>query len=434
MTSISRLHGAEQGRALSQRFAVRQVGEQAVLSSRAIATSFSSFTTEMAAGAGWDAERLLHNPVLNSRLDNLHRDGAYLESACPHCGGEDRFFAGPKYDHRIWSCRQCGSSHTTAGLLGLSPTIDPFPVVRAWQDDGPAPEHLEAIRAIYGSLYTFAQDQPTKHPHAQEYLAERGIPLWFALQMGLGYIDRRLYCDWFANVLTPSQPRHIADAGLPVGSGSRFSGHAAMFADGYQGKILFSYFDDHGNVVDLRTRSISPKDTVGGKSVRYTSPKGKQPERGVNVPFGVDTLGDHQRIILTEGEFKRLVPTAAGLTWPVLSLPGANDPVQEYLPYFRRRFIVLAFDNDDKRDAKGLTAGESATVRIGRLLRAHDIEVAVLDPSRLRDQKGIDDFVLAYGIKEFSSLVAPGQTLTLSEYEAKLIERGLRRIQELHCT
>lgn len=111
-----------------------------------------------------ELESLLHNPVLNSKLDNLHRSGRYLEAACPHCGGEDRFFSGPKYNYQIWSCRQCRRSYSTAQLLGRSSstvlyptrrqsrhsaTVDPYPTVRPWQEEGPSPERVHALRTIY---------------------------------------------------------------------------------------------------------------------------------------------------------------------------------------------------------------------------------------------------------------------------------------------
>ena len=199
-----------------------------------------------------------------------------------------------------------------------------------------------------------------------------------------------------------------------------------MFAGGLRGKVVFPYYDADGNVVDLRTRSISARDTVGGKPIRYTSPQGPSEARGALVPYGLDALGDAHRVVLTEGEFKALTPRAHGLEMPILALRGINDSALNDLSVLRGRLVVLAFDNDpdENRAANGLTAGEAATVRIGRLLRAHGIAIGIVAPAQLGDRKGIDDFVLAYGVEAFAELVRPGATMTLSECEAELVGRG----------
>ena len=373
-------------------------------------------------------EDLLHR--LAYKLGNLHRQGRELKAACPKCGeGEDRFFCGPKYEYRSWHCRQCGYTVPTASLLGQWLVVDHRPTVKAWQ----APKVAERpatqlIRDLYDSLTAFSQENLSQKPAAMAYLNERGLDKSTIEKTGLGFLSAQIYREWY-NGLTSKQRSVIPQAGLPEVHGTDpFRGFASMFAAGGQGKIVFPYYDQEGNVVDLRTRSISPKDTSKGTLVRYTSPKQSLEERGAAVPYGLDTLrSTDNRIVVTEGEFKRLSLMAAGIFWPVLSLRGTSDPIHEYLDHLYGRQVVLAFDNDpdEKRNEKsGLTPGEMATVRIGRLLRSHGISVSVLDPATLIDQKGVDDFVKAHGAEEMNRLLSPKHTMTMSEFEAHIIRRS----------
>ena len=356
-------------------------------------------------------------------LDNVQIRGKSLSSSCPQCGGDDRFFCGPKIDYNVWHCRQCGHSISTSALLGIAFVVEPRPAVKPWTDTSLNQDTLDAVRRLYGSLADFAVYNLSRSDHAQRYLLDRGLDRDFSRLAGLGYLDGPSYREWFSHL--PQTQLDVVDvAGLPDGSRSRLYGHASMFAAGHKGKIVFPYFDDDGLVVDIRTRSISPKDTVGGDQVRYTSPKGSQQNRGGLVPFGLQLDTGTQRVVLTEGEFKSLVPLAAGLPWPVLALRGTSDRVQDMLDAFRGRLVVLAFDNDTKTDQDGLTAGQRATVKTGRLLRSQGIDVVVLNPAQMGDQKGLDDFVLAYGVDALVDLVKPGRTLTLPEYEGLLSQGG----------
>lgn len=134
---------------------------------------------------------------------------------------------------------------------------------------------VDAIRVLYGHLATFAQSALWNTPHAYKYLQSvRRLPV-AAIERLLGWADpdAGLYRQWYAGI--DAGQRAAAEwAGLPAAHHNRLTGHGAMFAGGHQGKIVFPYLDDAGAVVDLRTRSISPKDTAGGKPVRYTSPRG----------------------------------------------------------------------------------------------------------------------------------------------------------------
>jgi DNA primase len=383
-------------------------------------------------GTAYDLDFLLHNATLNKQIENLHREGHYLRGACPKCKqGQNRFYTGPKNNYTVFHCQQCGHYEFTTNLLGLGWGVTLAPAVKEYKpSQAPVIGKVLAIRDIYRLFADFAQAQLSSSPDAIEFLAQRGLD-WnadhkmvaFIQNAGLGFINARLYRQWFSG-LTLAQKFVATDwAGLPDGDKPRFAGHAAMFAGGYQGKIVFPYLNQSGEVVDIRTRSISPKDTIGGKQVRYTSPMGGSADRGIDIPGGVNTIGYARRIVLTEGEFKRLVPMAHG-SLPIINLRGTSDWTPDYLQYFRNRVAILAFDNDDKQQGNGLTAGQAATVKHGRLLEANSIAVMVLNPAKLYDTKGIDDYVLKYGGDAFNRLLQPSELITLSEFEAELVRSG----------
>ena len=380
--------------------------------------------------AQFTLDQLLHSTALARQIEHLHRSGHYARGACPKCGGHDRFYAGPKDNYTVFRCQQCDHYELTAKLLGLGWTATVAPAVKEYKPSAkPSVAQVLSIRDIYRSFTDFAQAQLSQSDDAIEFLAKRGLDwnadhkmMAFIQNAGSGFINAKLYRLWFGSLTDMQNRIAVQWAGLPDGDKPRFSGHAAMFAGGYQGKLVFPYFNQSGEVVDVRTRSISSKDTIDGKQVRYTSPMRSAIDRGIDVPGGVDTIGHAPRILLTEGEFKRLVPMALG-SLPVISLRGTSDWMPDYLQYFRNRVVILAFDNDDKKQANGLTAGQAATIKHGRMLEANGIAVMVLDPAKLYDTKGIDDHVFKYGIDAFNRLTQPAELITLAEFEAQL-ERG----------
>lgn len=353
-------------------------------------------------------------------MAGVAKQGHYIVAPCPKCGGSDRFICGPKVNYAVFACRQCEHTLAVNAILGIAWQSDNMPAVKPWTAPTVDAGRLDAIRAIYGALTTFAQAQLQITPHAIEYLNGRGMtPVQLSLNnVGLGYIDAKCYRQWW-QTLDAGQRAAAQWAGLPDGERSRFSGHAAMFAGGHMGKILFAYYNASGQVVDLRTRSISPNDTINGKQVRYASPTGSQADRGADAPYAVH-LAQGPQVVLTEGEFKALAANLlAGV--PALALRGTSDWNDAYLNHLRGKLVILAFDNDR---GDGLPPGQVATVKMGRLLVAHDIDVMVLDPAYLGDCKGIDDYIAAHGGAAFAELVKPRNLCPLSIYEYQLRKAG----------
>lgn len=377
--------------------------------------------------SGHDLHQLVANPALIRQLPGLHREGLYLASGCPHCKeGERRFYCGPKFGYNYWKCRACGFSISTNALLGQAWAVAANPAVKPYAASTVTvpSDQVAAYRAEYTALAAFSAAQLPMYAHALAYLASGGISAPMAATAGLGYLDWPLYRKWFAS-RTEEQQRNALAAGLPDGARVRAGGFDAMFAAGHRGKIVFPYHDLAFTVVDIRTRSIGANDTSNNRPVRYTSPRGDNTRRGVNIPYGLPTLADARRIALTEGEKKSIVAGAGAV--PVVALRGTSDMQTDYLEYFRHLILILAFDNDTKRQADGLTAGQSATIKHGRYLRAHGIAVMVLDPVRLGTAKGVDDYVNQFGIDAFNELTQPANLLTLQEFEAQFSDEQRAR-------
>ena len=366
--------------------------------------------------------------AVSKKLLNVHREGRNrLRATCPNCkAGDERgrsFYTSAKVNYQFWHCHTCDHKAPTSSILGLVFAVEARPVVADFVDGSVPTATLDGIRWAYRSLADFAHEQLLNTPHALQYLHDRGATDEAVSLYQLGFVNKQLYQQWCES-LPYSRRFDLPGAGLPdVAEKTRFSGHAAMFAGGHKGKIVFPYADELGNIQDIRTRSISSADTINGKPVRYTSPKGGQEKRGVEIPYGAVSLGDAARVLITEGEFKSIIPAAHGVG-AVLALRGTSDRLESYLPILRGKHTILAFDNDDKHNKIGLTAGESATITHARLLIANGISVTIVRPSDYGDFKGIDDLVHGAGPDALEALIAPGQTITLSEYEADLSQRG----------
>lgn len=340
--------------------------------------------------------------ALQTKLEGLHKEGSRLRAHCPNCDKDATksarsFYTGPTVDFASWHCHACDYTAPTAFLLGTWSSSQQSSL-KQFTENGPTDIEIESIRSIYADLTTFAQKNIGDR--AISYLYDRGLDDATIQNERLGYIDTRLYQAWVAD----QSPKILELAGLPKNT----RGFGRMFAAGRQGKIVFPYIDEHGQIQDVRTRSISDADqTADGKRVRYIGPKRSPQDRGVAIPYGANQSTSN-RILLTEGEFKRLVPMANGIDY-VLSLRGANDALDLFLPYMRNKLVVLAFDNDD--------AGFAATIRNGRLLRAHGISVMALDPIAYGHYKAIDDMLNGDGPGALTD--AMGYLLTLNEFEKK---------------
>lgn len=363
--------------------------------------------------------------ALNDHLPDLHKLGKELHAACPSCGHNrpadargksDRFFSTDRTNYQFWTCRQCSFTTTTGALLGLAPgyTNTHRPIVKNWDQQDHDAEMLRSARLAYKDLAEFS------HRHldrAMPYLFGRGITEEVAGAEYLGYIDRRLYLEWYRG-LTEELRAGAEFGGLPeVKPCGTEIGAGWAFVSGYSGKVVYPYMDG-GQVQDIRTRSISDKDTMNNKPVSYLSLRGNIAERGALLPYMPS--GDHSTIILSEGEFKRLVPLSQGCKHQVYSLRGASDPVGEMVQYFYGKTVILAFDNDE--------AGRLATVKQGRILRNKGIGVQVLDPAQLAPHKAIDNFVLAEGVEVFNNLLTPANLVTLPEFEATIDPELLKKM------
>jgi len=217
--------------------------------------------------AQFTLDQLLHSTALARQIEHLHRSGHYARGACPKCGGHDRFYAGPKDNYTVFRCQQCDHYELTAKLLGLGWTATVAPAVKEYKPSAkPSVAQVLSIRDIYRSFTDFAQAQLSQSDDAIEFLAKRGLDwnadhkmMAFIQNAGSGFINAKLYRLWFGS-LTDTYKRIATEwAGLPDGDKPRFSGHAAMFAGGYQGKLVFPISINREKWLTFAPALLAPK-------------------------------------------------------------------------------------------------------------------------------------------------------------------------------
>jgi len=301
---------------------------------------------------------------LRSTIPGVHKTGTKsLGAPCPKCSaekrGSDRFWSSSRTNYNYWQCRGCGHK-TWIGQIQGSKVIQ-NPTVKAWGIQPHDETKIDWVRSTYASLAEFAQIHLDR---AMPYLSERGVTEEVARGQGLGYINGAGYLEWYRG-LTPELKAGAKFGGLPEPKecGTKLGAGWAMVS-GYKGNVVYPYRDEAGNVCEIRTRSISDRDTANGKPVRYMGPRGGYEDRNAHLP---------------------------------------------YMPQTDSNTVI---DNDE--------AGRLATVKQGRILRAKGIGVLVLNPNEFGPHKAIDDFILAEGIDILNNLLTPAHLLTLPEYEKTL--------------
>jgi hypothetical protein len=354
---------------------------------------------------------------------------------CPVCGGNDRFYlierprnGGDPY----WRCRHC--NHTR-------PDGDD-PVVREAQRRERTPLTEEQTRQAW-EAYTAAAEWYVNHlwsgaPDANaalEYLRGRGLSDTTIRRARLGFHpdtpDKGVGLALFN-----SNPA-LAE-GLQLGGLS--SEHHVTFR-GLRGALTFPYFDSTGVCRMIRMRKLQQQE--GGP--KYLSPAGPMYAGGTPSLYLLDQLGDARRVLLTEGEFKALVPLHHGIA--AVAQPGIGFLPTAFIHQLEGKEVIICYDTEARSDPFYLSPGERFTLRsvqkltvIGaqeqleklqaiakkangdssqmyaqieqlkhdiELLQALQISVKVLRLPRKPDQHkvDIDEFIQQHGIEQFQKLM-----------------------------
>ena len=221
--------------------------------------------------------------------------------------------------------------------------------------------------------------------------------------------------------LLPHHVKHLAESGITtdvaIDNGIYSETNAVKIAVALGWKnasklgpcLMFPVRRLDGSVAYTRLRPDRPR-LRKDKPVKYESPKGVQQQP--YFPHGIDDVVDdvNAEIIFTEGEKKSVCATAYG--FPCIGLSGVHGwkkkdhhalgPVLSQINWAGRQ-VRIAFDSDvvdnpqlqsaESQLAETL-ANQGAIVRIVRTPSAED-----------GSKQGVDDFIVANGIKAFRELI-----------------------------
>jgi Zn ribbon nucleic-acid-binding protein len=240
-------------------------------------------------------------------IENLphHRIKSAKEwsSACPSCGGEDRFLFWP--NERNYWCRQCE----------LSGFIDQEAQSRLTEDELADIERRkrQAEQAEIDRKRTALQKLQARRPDIIYHQNLNGKTEYVTKRWGI-------------------EPETIAT--FKVGYC-----HACPTSS-CSDSITIPYYW-RSNLINLRHRLNSPNGS------------GKYRPEAKGLPtaiFNADIIQDEEWLVLVEGEFKAMVLQQNGL--PVIGIPGANNFKKKWLALFsRRQRVYVALDPGVEKSA-----------------------------------------------------------------------------------
>lgn len=215
-------------------------------------------------------------------------------------------------------------------------------------------------------------------------------------------------------LLEPHQKK-LAECGITLETAGRARLHSGsadevreILGYGVQGGGLVIPYS--GNYARVRLDKADPN----GK--RYRSPKGQGNRLYFPAILAPGVLGTPgSPLHLTEGEFKALASTQAGI--PCIALPGVwswkqklhgqSIPIPDLdLVVWQRRKVVVVFDSDVK-DKPTVAWAEHALV-IELRTRGADLSLVRLPTGPKGEKYGLDDYLMAEGVAAFKAL--PMQT------------------------
>lgn len=273
-------------------------------------------------------------------------------SACPTCGGEDRFLFWPD-DGNYW-CRMCGINgfvnDGSGGLFTITPEMK-----ADWER-----KKREAEKADH-----------ERHITAVQRLQRERKDIIYHQQLNgnSGSITRRWgitqdTIDWFK-----------------VGYCS------ACPMSSYSDSITIPYYY-HDKLINLRHRLNSPN----GQGKYRPEMKGLS-----SAIFNADLLESEEWIVMFEGEFKAMVGSQYGL--PTIAIPGATNFKEKWVRLFSKvQKIHIALD----------PGVEQAAYRIGAMLAKAGLETRIVTlPAKP------DDMLIQYGcnIGTFCKYLEQGKLL-----------------------
>lgn len=348
--------------------------------------------------------------------------------ACPFCGGDhrrsDRFhvWLTPGTRPRYW-CRRCGRKGPVQDLLDsprIALSISPDPLPRQTPGPRPVAAHIPLYRQIYAAVAAWAQANLVMpaNPDPLAFLQRRGLARQTIAHARLGYaLHDPLALRTHLEQQHPDLLPYAEEAGVLI----RDRTGTLRTHWNLCGCLVFPYRAT-GLTVDLRTR------TCPGRG--YRSLPGSYASRGAVFPYGWETLGHADTVLITEGEIKQLAVRQAyhaGLfPLPALAHPG--------LTYFRRtwaldvlrrgvRLVVLGYDTQPRPVVDGrvsLAPEEIWTLRHGWTFAQAGLQVLVIRLPLMPGTTSIDldAFLLHAGPQALTALL--DTALPLRDYYRSL--------------
>lgn len=245
---------------------------------------------------------------------------------------------------------------------------------------GPDPhEPLYSAAAVAHDWFARQLREAAEAESARTYLAERGIPLEVAAELGLGYAPRRGEFQAAMAELGVKED-DLVSAGLVV---RREDGSVGPR---FRGRLLFPIHDLRGRVVAFGGRILGP-----GEPKYLNSPETPIFHKGrslYNLHVARNAIRREESALVVEGYFDVLRLVQAGIEHVVAPLGTALTGDQAELLKRYTKTVTLLYDSD--------AAGLRATFRAGDELLRHDVRVRVAtlppgeDPDTLVQQGGAE--------------------------------------------
>lgn len=274
---------------------------------------------------------------------------------CPSCGGADRFYliARPRNGKApFWLCNQC-RHYERADPTSLHDSAQPLTTILT-------ESQIRQVQRGYAAVAHYCASLLWTPAGARglDYLRQRGLTDETIRQMHLGYHPPD-YAGGVASVLWHTNPDAYEGARL----GGLFGPQGklkAMLQD-----VITIPYTAHGTCTLIRARKLGES----WKGANYLSPAGVPLYAGSTPTlYNHDILLNPQveTVLLTEGEFKALLPWQVGM--PSVAQPGVGYLPMAFLEQLRGKTVIVGYDVEARRDPFQLSPGERWTLHaVGRL-------------------------------------------------------------------
>jgi hypothetical protein len=284
-------------------------------------------------------------------------------TACPNCGGDDRYvlIARPRNGTApFYWCRQC-AHHAPAQPSQHAPQSHS---VRTLTDD-----EQKSAQFGYTAVATWCADQlwTPEGAEALAYLRSRGFTDDTIRELRFGWhLDT--WRDGVGPVLWHRQDGSYEGATLGGLLGPQGKPKHVL-----RGAITIAY-GQNGACPLLRVRKLSP-----GDGPKYLSPAGVELYASARPELYLQhVLSSTNEVILTEGEFKAALAyqvwKAGTLSIPAVAQPGIGYLPDAFLDALTNKKVYLIYDREQRKDPFVLSPGEIYTIRNGEKLTGVHLE------------------------------------------------------------